>query len=78
MNLNLFDDIDGLILRERENNLGSPKMNNRVTSGSDALTFPEGHGGVHQPDESLEIEGFFTALRAIAHTVLQCDELLQN
>ncbi len=47
-------------------------------AGSDALSFPEGHGGVHQPDESLEIEGFFTALRAIAHTVLQCDELLQN
>ncbi len=29
MNLNLFDDIDGLILRERENSLGSPDMYQR-------------------------------------------------
>lgn len=26
MNLNLFDDMDGLILRERENNPNSPEM----------------------------------------------------
>lgn len=68
MNLNLFDDIDGLILRERENNLGSPKMNNRVTSGSDALTsrFPQNTplamayvpfqqwGEVYDKDEALK------------------------
>lgn len=29
MNLNLFDDMDGLILRERENSLGSPDMYKR-------------------------------------------------
>ena len=46
--------------------------------GDEALSFPEGHGAVHQPDESLHIEGFFNALRAIAHIVLQCDELLHS
>ncbi len=34
MNLNLFDDIDGLILRERENSLGSPDMYQRPLSPS--------------------------------------------
>lgn len=40
--------------------------------------FPEGHGGVHQPDEHLDIDGFMMAIRIIAHTVLQCDELLHS
>lgn len=49
-----------------------------AASAEDQLTFPEGHGGVHQPDESLDIEGFLLAIRIIAHTVLQCDELLYS
>lgn len=32
MNLNLFDDMDGLILRERENNLDSPETFSRPVS----------------------------------------------
>ncbi len=32
MNLNLFDDVDGLILRERENSLGNNNNNNNRPS----------------------------------------------
>ena len=39
---------------------------------------PEGHGGAHQSDEMIDIEGFFEAVRVIAHYVLACDELINQ
>lgn len=39
---------------------------------------PEGHGGAHQCDEMIDIEGFFEALRVIIHYVLACDELINE
>lgn len=39
-------------------------------------TMPEGHGGVHQRDEAVDIESFFLGIRILAHYVLTCDELL--
>lgn len=42
------------------------------------MTFPEGHGHVHQPDESLDIDGFLLAIRLMVQILLQCDQLLHN
>lgn len=42
------------------------------------LDFPVGYGGPHQPDEYLDVEGLLQAIRILAHTVLQCDELLHR
>lgn len=41
-----------------------------------SLAFPAGHGGAHQPDEYLDIDGLLQAIRILAHTVLHCDALL--
>ena len=40
------------------------------------MTFPEGHGHVHQPDESLDIDGWMLAIRLLMQILLQCDRLL--
>lgn len=42
------------------------------------LKMPEGHGGAHQCDEMIDIEGFFEALRVIIHYVIACDELINS
>ena len=39
---------------------------------------PEGHGGAHQCDEMIDIEGFFEALRVIIHYVLACDKIINE
>ena len=43
-----------------------------------ALKMPDGHGGPHQCDEMIDIEGFFMALRVLIHYVLACDELINE
>lgn len=35
---------------------------------------PEGHGGAHQCDECIDIEGFFEAVKVLLNYVLACDE----
>lgn len=42
------------------------------------LKMPDGHGGAHQCDEMIDIEGFFEALRVIIHYILVCDELINE
>lgn len=42
------------------------------------LKMPEGHGGPHQCDEMIDIEGFFEAVRVIMHYVLACDEIINS
>ena len=42
------------------------------------LKMPDGHGGAHQCDEMIDIQGFFEALRVIIHYVLTCDELINE
>ena len=41
-----------------------------------SLTFPTGHGGAHQPDEKLDIDGLLQGIRILAHAALHCDALL--
>ena len=38
------------------------------------LSLPIGHGGVHQPDECLNIEAFLKALEVTLHMLLSCDK----
>lgn len=40
------------------------------------MTFPEGHGHVHQPDECLDLDGWMLAIRLLMQILLQCDQLL--
>ncbi len=39
------------------------------------LEMPAGHGGAHQCDEKIDIDGFFEAVRILMHFVLQYDEI---
>ncbi len=45
---------------------------------SEVLSMPDGHGGPHQCDERIDIEGFFTALRVLIHYIISCDEILNS
>ena len=42
------------------------------------LEMPAGHGGGHQRDECIEMEGFLLAVRILAQYVLACDRLLNE
>lgn len=42
------------------------------------LEMPEGHGGPHQRDERIDIEGFFTAVRILLHYIIECDKLINE
>ena len=40
------------------------------------LKMPQGHGGPHQCDEMIDIEGFFEAVRILIHYILACDDMI--
>ena len=42
------------------------------------LKMPDGHGGPHQCDEMIDLEGFFEALRILIHYILTCDEIINR
>ncbi len=42
------------------------------------LEMPEGHGGPHQCDERIDLEGFFEAVRVLVHYVVGIDELINQ
>ena len=39
---------------------------------------PDGHGGPHQRDERIDIEGFFAAVRILLHYVIECDKIINS
>lgn len=41
-----------------------------------SVSLPEGHGGVHQPDETLPIDGFLEALKILTCMILEIDAVL--
>jgi succinyl-diaminopimelate desuccinylase len=43
-----------------------------------AFKMPVGHGGPHQCDEMIDIEGFFEAVRILLQYILICDEIINN
>ena len=42
------------------------------------LQMPDGHGGPHQRDERIDIDGFFTAVRILIHYVIESDKIINN
>ena len=48
----------------------SPERKDKV------LQMPDGHGGAHQCDEMIDIDGFFEGTRILLHYILACDESL--
>ena len=38
---------------------------------------PEGHGGAHQCDECIDIEGFFDAVRVLMNYIIACDNIIE-
>ncbi len=42
------------------------------------LQMPDGHGGPHQCDERIDIEGFFVAVRILLHYVIECDKIINE
>lgn len=76
MNLNLFDSLDGAVLRERENNLRPPmhQTSNRPVQGGDNSRFPahtplamayvpfQQWGDTMQPEEALNCGTLFNDL----------------
>lgn len=40
------------------------------------LKMPDGHGGMHQRDERIDIQAFFEAVRVLIHYVIECDKLI--
>lgn len=43
-----------------------------------AFTMPEGHGGAHQCDECIDIEGFFEAVKVLFNYIMACDDYLNS
>lgn len=44
---------------------------------SSVFRLPEGHGGAHQCDECIDIEGFFDAVRVIMNYIIACDNIIE-
>lgn len=42
------------------------------------FNMPDGHGGAHQCDECIDIEGFFVAVKILLNYILACDEMLMS
>ena len=38
---------------------------------------PDGHGGAHQCDECIDIEGFFEAVKVLFNYILACDNIIE-
>lgn len=45
---------------------------------ADKLHMPEGHGGVHQPDEMISVDGFLEAVKILACAILELDKLINE
>ncbi|MBQ7862189.1 MAG: Sapep family Mn(2+)-dependent dipeptidase [Clostridia bacterium] len=44
---------------------------------STVFKMPEGHGGAHQCDECIDIEGFFEAVKVLFNYVIACDNIIE-
>ena len=86
---NIFEEITGERLKSVLMSGGTyaRKLNNAFSIGTFYITsdrkdkilkMPDGHGGAHQCDEMIDIEGFFEGTRILLHYILACDELLAD
>ncbi len=56
-------------------------LSNAVSIGTyiskrEAPALPDGHGGIHQPDELIDIDGLLRSIEVITHMILRADETL--
>ncbi|MEA5011349.1 MAG: Sapep family Mn(2+)-dependent dipeptidase [Angelakisella sp.] len=59
----------------------SRKLRNAIGFGmedSSVNPFPAGHGGVHQPDEAMPIQGIYDAIKIYVLSVIEIDQLLHR
>lgn len=63
----------GTYARHIENAFSVGTVTGRADRKTPFMEMPEGHGGVHQKDEKIDIEGFFDALRIIIHYIINID-----
>lgn len=42
-----------------------------------AFQMPDGHGGAHQCDECIDIEGFFEAVKVLFNYIIACDNIIE-
>ena len=47
-----------------------------MESGVENPDFPEGHGGVHQPDEALDLNDYFEAFKIYVYSIVKIDTLI--
>lgn len=61
------------------------KLKNAFSTGTSVITkerktsvfnMPDGHGGAHQCDECIDIEGFFLAVKILLNYIFACDKML--
>jgi acetylornithine deacetylase/succinyl-diaminopimelate desuccinylase-like protein len=39
----------------------------------ETVPLPQGHGGAHQPDENISVQGLLKALELIVNMLIECD-----
>lgn len=60
------------------------RMKNAVAVGTvgyykaKPIDLPVGHGGVHQPDEKMSLDGFFEAIKILTCTIMEADAMLNE
>lgn len=87
----VFEDIYAELIGERLERVTmaggtyARRLNNAFSIGTSIIRkdretpvfkMPEGHGGAHQCDECIDIEGFFEAVKVLLNYILACDEIL--
>lgn len=68
----------GTYARKLENAFSVGTYIIRKDRNTPVLKMPDGHGGPHQSDECIDIEGFFEAVKVIFNYLLACDDKLIN
>ena len=60
------------------------KLRNAISIGTVAyykappIVLPEGHGGVHQPDEKMSVDGFLEAIKILVCMIMELDASLHG
>ena len=84
---NIFNEVTGLNMKRVVMSGGTyaRRLDNAFSIGTSVITanrkdsvlkMPDGHGGMHQRDEKIDIEAFFEAVRILIHYVLECDKII--
>ena len=86
---NIFNDVTSLNLKRVLMSGGTyaRRLNNAFSIGTSVVTkdreeevlkMPDGHGGMHQADEKIDIKAFFEAVRILIHYIVECDKIINE